>query len=67
MDKKVYVVTGTIGNCKSTAFYYLKNKGFKTVDLDDVSKHIHTSKQSVNFLKEEFPKALVNDMVDRSW
>ena len=66
MDKKVYVVTGPIGSGKSTAIHYLKNKGFKTVDLDEVSNTILTSKQSVNFLKEEFPKALVNDVVDRS-
>lgn len=66
MDKKVYVVTGPIGSGKSTAIHYLKNKGFKTVDLDEVSNNILTSKQSVNFLKEEFPKALVNDVVDRS-
>ena len=66
MDKKVYVVTGPIGSGKSTAIHYLKNKGFKTVDLDEVSNNILTSKQSVNFLKEEFPKALANDVVDRS-
>ena len=66
MNKKVYVVTGPIGSGKSTAIHYLKNKGFKTVDLDEVSNNILTSKQSVNFLKEEFPKALVNDVVDRS-
>ena len=66
MNKKVYVVTGPIGSGKSTAIHYLKNKGFKTVDLDEVSNNILTSKKSVNFLKEEFPKALVNDVVDRS-
>ena len=66
MDKKVYVVTGPIGSGKSTAIHYLKSKVFKTVDLDEVSKNILTSKQSVNFLKEESPKALVNDVVDRS-
>ena len=66
MVKKVYVITGPIGSGKSTAINYLKDKGFKTVDLDKVSNNILTSKQSVNFLKEEFPKALLNDVVDRS-
>ena len=66
MAKKVYIITGPIGSGKSTATKYLSTKGFETVDLDEVSNKILTSKQSVEFLKEEFPEALVNEAVDRS-
>ena len=66
MAKKVYIITGPIGSGKSTATKYLSTKGFETVDLDEVSNKILTSEQSVEFLKEEFPEALVNEAVDRS-
>tara|TARA_B100001559_G_C16326712_1_gene541412 strand:+ start:279 stop:836 length:558 start_codon:yes stop_codon:yes gene_type:complete len=65
MAKKVYIITGPIGSGKSTAIEYLSNKGFDTVDLDEVSNQILTSKQSINFLKEEFSDALVNDIIDK--
>ena len=66
MAKKVYVITGPIGSGKSTAIKYLKNKGFCTVDLDKVSNNILNSDQSITFLKEEFPQALVKNGVDRA-
>ena len=66
MAKKVYIITGPIGSGKSTAIEHLKNKGYKTVDLDVVSNKILTSKQSLNFLKKEFSKSLINGVVDRS-
>ena len=53
MAKKVYIITGPIGSGKSTAIKYLNDKGYKTVDLDKISNQILTSKQSINFLKEE--------------
>jgi len=65
MAKKVYIITGPIGSGKSTAIKYLSNKGFETVDLDKVSNQIITSKQAINFLKEEFPNVLLNDVIDR--
>ena len=65
MAKKVYIITGPIGSGKSTAIKYLNNKGFKTVDLDEISNQILTSNQSTNFLKEEFPNALLNGVIDR--
>ena len=65
MAKKVYIITGPIGSGKSTAIEHLKNKGYKTVDLDVVSNKILTSKQSLNFLKKEFSKSLINGVVDR--
>tara|TARA_B100000579_G_scaffold397770_1_gene377574 strand:- start:1671 stop:2228 length:558 start_codon:yes stop_codon:yes gene_type:complete len=65
MAKKVYIITGPIGSGKSTAIKYLNDKGYKTVDLDKISNQILTSKQSINFLKEEFPTALVNNIIDR--
>ena len=65
MAKKVYVITGPIGSGKSTAIKYLKNKGFSTVDLDKVSNDILNSEESITFLKEEFPKAIVKDEVNR--
>ena len=65
MAKKVYIITGPIGSGKSTAIKYLSTKGFETIDLDEVSNKILTSAQSVEFLKEEFPEALVNEVVDR--
>ena len=40
MAKKVYIITGPIGSGKSTAIEHLKNKGYKTVDLDVVSNKI---------------------------
>jgi len=66
MAKKVYIITGPIGSGKSTAIEHLKNKGYKTVDLDVVSNKILTSKQSLNFLEKEFSKSLINGVVDRS-
>ena len=66
MAKKVYVITGPIGSGKSTAIKYLKNKGFSTVDLDKVSNDILNSDQSIAFLKEEFPEALVQNGVNRA-
>ena len=66
MATKVYVITGPIGSGKSTAIKYLKNKGFSTVDLDKVSNDILNSNESINFLKDEFPQALVNDNVNRA-
>ena len=66
MARKVYIITGPIGSGKSTAIEYLKNKGYKTVDLDVVSNKILTSKQSLKFLKKEFSKSLINGVVDRS-
>ena len=66
MAKKVYVITGPIGSGKSTAIQYLKNKGFSTVDLDKVSNDILNSDQSIAFLKEEFPEALVQNGVNRA-
>ena len=66
MAKKVYVITGPIGSGKSTAIEYLKNKGFSTVDLDKVSNDILNSDQSIAFLKEEFPQALVQNGVNRA-
>ena len=66
MAKKVYVITGPIGSGKSTAIKYLKNKGFNTVDLDKVSNDILNSDQSIAFLKEEFPEALVQNSVNRA-
>ncbi|MAE33486.1 MAG: dephospho-CoA kinase [Actinobacteria bacterium] len=65
MAKKVYIITGPIGSGKSTAIKYLNDKGYKTVDLDKISNQILTSKQSINFLKEEFPTSLVNNVIDR--
>ena len=65
MAKKVFVITGPIGSGKSTAIKYLKNKGFSTVDLDKVSNDILNSEESITFLKEEFPKAIVKDEVNR--
>ena len=66
MAKKVYVITGPIGSGKSTAIKYLKNKGFSTVDLDKISNDILDSDQSIAFLKEEFPQALVENVVNRT-
>ena len=66
MAKKVYIITGPIGSGKSTAIKYLSSKGFETIDLDEVSNKILISEQSLEFLKEKFPEALVNDVVDRS-
>ena len=66
MAKKVYVITGPIGSGKSTEIKYLKNKGFSTVDLDKVSNDILNSDQSITFLKEEFPQALVENVVNRT-
>ena len=66
MAKKVYVITGPIGSGKSTAIKYLKNKGFSTVDLDKISNDILDSDQSIPFLKEEFPQALVENVVNRT-
>ena len=65
MAKKVFVITGPIGSGKSTAIEYLKNKGFRTVDLDKVSNDILNSDKSITFLKKEFPKAIVKDEVNR--
>ena len=66
MAEKVYIITGPIGSGKSTAIKYLKNKGFSTVDLDKVSNDILNSDQSIAFLKEEFPEALVQNGVNRA-
>jgi len=66
MATKVYVITGPIGSGKSTAIEYLKNKGFSTVDLDKVSNDILNSDQSIAFLKEQFPQALVQNSVNRA-
>ena len=66
MAKKVYVITGPIGSGKSTAIKYLKNKGFSTVDLDKISNDILDSDQSIPFLKEEFPRALVENVVNKT-
>ena len=66
MAKKVYVITGPIGSGKSTAIKYLKNKGFSTVDLDKISNDILDSDQSIPFLKEEFPQALVENVVNKT-
>ena len=65
MAKKVYIITGTIGSVKSTAIKYISSKGFNTVDLDEVSNQILTSKESINFLKEKFPNAIVNNIIDK--
>ena len=66
MAKKVYIITGPIGSGKSAAIKYLKNKGYNTVDLDEVSNDILNSDESINFLKEEFPQSVINDVVDRA-
>ena len=66
MAKKVYIITGPIGSGKSTAIKYLKDKGLNTVDLDKVSNDILNSNQSIAFLKEEFPEALVQNGVNRA-
>ena len=66
MAKKVYIITGPIGSGKSTAIEYLENKGYDTVDLDKVSKNILASKESIEFLKQEFPECLFNNLVDRA-
>ena len=65
MAKKVYIITGPIGSGKSTAIKYLSSKGFNTVDLDEVSNQILTSIESINFLKENFPNAIVNNIIDK--
>ena len=58
MAKKVIIITGPIGSGKSTATGYLKDLGFKTIDLDMVSNNILNSSESLSFLENYFPTAV---------
>ena len=65
MDNKAIIITGPIGSGKSTVLAIIKNLGYNTVDLDQVSGTILTSKESKEFLAENFPMSIVDNEVSR--
>ena len=65
MDIKAIIITGPIGSGKSTALSIIKNLGYNTVDLDEVSGKILTSEESKEFLTENFPTSIVDNEVSR--
>ena len=46
MDNKAIIITGPIGSGKSTVLAIIKNLGYNTIDLDQVSGTILTSEES---------------------
>ena len=52
MAKKVIIINGPIGSGKSSATKYLRDLGYKTIDLDMVSNNILNSFDSLSFLEE---------------
>ena len=65
MDNKAVIVTGPIGSGKSTVLAIIKNLGYNTIDLDEVSGRILTSNDSIKFLTENFPTTIVDNQVSR--
>ena len=65
MDNKAIIITGPIGSGKSTVLAIIKNLGYNTIDLDQVSRTILTNEESKEFLSENFPMSIVDNEVSR--
>lgn len=51
-------LTGGIGSGKSAALLSLKEKGYKTVSCDDVTRELYKKRKTLVKLKREFPSAI---------
>ena len=65
MAEKVIIITGPIGSGKSSATKYLRDLGFKTIDLDMVSNNILNSFDSLSFLENYFPTAVEENIINK--
>ncbi len=65
MENKAIIITGPIGSGKSTALSIIKELGFNTVDLDEISGTILTSDESKQFLKKNFPSSIVKNEISK--
>jgi len=65
MENKSIIITGPIGSGKSTALTIIKELGFNTVDLDEISGTILTSDESREFLMKNFPTSIVNNEISK--
>jgi len=65
MENKAIIITGPIGSGKSTALSIIKELGFNTVDLDEISGTILTSNESKEFLKKNFPTSIINNEISK--
>lgn len=59
-------ITGGISSGKSTASNYIKDKGYKIIDADIISRQImEYNKEGYIRVKKAFPEAFVGDVLDR--
>ena len=65
MDNNAIIITGPIGSGKSTALSIIKKLEYDTIDLDEVSGKILTSDESREFLSENFPTTIVDNVVSK--
>ncbi len=64
--RRVIAITGQSGSGKSTVSNYLKEKGYKVIDCDDVAKNVHTNSDCLKKLQEYFGDDIVNeDVLDK--
>ena len=64
-EKTIVAITGSIATGKSTVSNYLKELGFKVIDLDKIAHTIYDSKELVKKIDINFPGVVNSGIVDR--
>ena len=57
-------LTGGIATGKSLASNYLSDKGYYVICADTLVKKIYSKKESISFIKKEFPDSIINQSID---
>ena len=58
-------ITGGIGSGKSSVLNMLENAGFKVISCDEVNGKLLSDKAYVEKIREYFPEAVTNNIIDR--
>jgi len=62
---KKIAITGGIGSGKSTVLELIKDQGFPVFSCDEIYKEIIVSKEYIQKIKENFPTAVKNGLIDK--
>ena len=57
-------LTGGIATGKSLASDYLSDRGYNVICADTLVKKIYSKKESISFIKKEFPESIKNQFID---
>jgi dephospho-CoA kinase len=63
-DKPIVALTGGIATGKSTVTKLLQQKGLTIIDADQLVKAIYATKESKDFIKQNYPAAWSHDEID---